>query len=128
LIIGLRAWFFLFFDRIYRICRIFFTFPEERQKVSALFEETNCTKSDKSLAQRSARVVGQVPFSRPWAGLCFLSLVWRLRKIENPKILLILSINTKDCSIRPLSGAFLILPVLPVVADCFSGAAKPHFI
>jgi len=34
-------------DRIYRI---FFAFLEERQKVSTLFEETNWTNSDKSLA------------------------------------------------------------------------------
>jgi len=37
-------------DRIYRIFRIFFAFPEERQKVSTLFEGTNWTKSGKSLA------------------------------------------------------------------------------
>jgi len=37
-------------DRIYRIYRIFFAFPEERQKVSTLFEGTNWTNSDKSLA------------------------------------------------------------------------------
>lgn len=30
--------------------RIFFSFPEERQKVSTLFEGTNCTNSGKSLA------------------------------------------------------------------------------
>jgi hypothetical protein len=34
-------------DRIYRI---FFAFPEERQKVSTLFEGTNWTNSGKSLA------------------------------------------------------------------------------
>jgi hypothetical protein len=48
-------------DRIYRsllrrsgyegwIFRIFFAFPEERQKVSTLFEGTNWTNSGKSLA------------------------------------------------------------------------------
>jgi len=62
-------------------------------------------------------VGSQVPFSRLWAGLYLLSLVWRLSKIKNPKILLILSINTKDCSIWPLLGAFLIPPVLLVVAE-----------
>jgi len=39
-----------FFDRIYRIFRIFFAFPEERQKVSTLFEKTDRTDSGKSLA------------------------------------------------------------------------------
>jgi hypothetical protein len=34
-----------------------------------------------------AKVRSQVPFSRLWAGLYFLSLVWRLRKIKNPVIL-----------------------------------------
>jgi hypothetical protein len=33
-----------------RIFRIFFAFPEERQKVSTLFEGTNWTNSGKSLA------------------------------------------------------------------------------
>ncbi|MDO9566570.1 MAG: hypothetical protein Q7J15_07510 [Candidatus Desulfaltia sp.] len=56
-------------DRIYRIFRIFFAFPEERQKFSLTM----------------AKVGSQVPFSRLWAGLYFLSLVWRLRKIKNPK-------------------------------------------
>jgi hypothetical protein len=37
-------------DRIYRIFRIFFAFPEERQKVSTIFDGTNWTKSGKSLA------------------------------------------------------------------------------
>jgi len=37
-------------DRIDRIFRIFFAFPEERQKVSTLFEGTNWTNSGKSLA------------------------------------------------------------------------------
>jgi hypothetical protein len=37
-------------DRIYRIVRIFFAFPEERQKVSTLFKGTNGTNSGKSLA------------------------------------------------------------------------------
>jgi hypothetical protein len=32
-----------------------------------------------------AKVGSQIPFSRLWAGLYFLSLVWRLRKIKNPK-------------------------------------------
>jgi hypothetical protein len=36
-------------DRIFRIFRIFFAFPEERQKVSTLFEGTNWTNSGKSL-------------------------------------------------------------------------------
>jgi len=34
-------------DRIYRI---FFAFPEERQKVSTVFKGANWTNSDKSLA------------------------------------------------------------------------------
>ncbi len=37
-------------DRINRIVRIFFAFPEERQKVSTLFEGTNWTSSGKSIA------------------------------------------------------------------------------
>jgi hypothetical protein len=36
-------------DRIFRIFRIFLAFPEERQKVSTLFEGTNWTNSGKSL-------------------------------------------------------------------------------
>ena len=62
-----------------RIFRIFFAFPEERQKVITLFEKTDWTNSGKSLAY------SRLLFSRLWAGLCFLSLFWRLRKIKNPK-------------------------------------------
>ena len=64
-------------DRIYRIFRIFFAFPEERQKVITLFEKTDWNNSGKSLAYN------KLLLSRLWAGLYFLSIGWRLKKIKN---------------------------------------------
>jgi len=39
-------------DRIYRIFRIFFAFPEERQKVIILFEKTDWANTGKGLTSR----------------------------------------------------------------------------
>ena len=42
--------------------RIFFAFPEERQKVSTLFEGTNWTNTEKRVRLKMARVGSQIPF------------------------------------------------------------------
>jgi len=39
-------------DRIYRIFRIFYAFPEERQKVITIFEKNDWNDSGKGLARR----------------------------------------------------------------------------
>ena len=61
-----------FFDRIYRMIRIFFAFPEERQKWSILFEGGTTSHGEKV-----------VVFSA-LGGLFFITFIRKVMKIKNP--------------------------------------------